>query len=80
MTARNDFADLTRQAKLVELLLPRQRELLERLGHCELRRQIADAMKICPLTVDRDCQELYVRLGIPNKALAVRLAGFLGWV
>jgi hypothetical protein len=37
-------------------------------------------MKICPLTVDRDCQELYVRLGIPNKALAVRLAGFLGWV
>lgn len=72
-------AALVSLAERANLLPPRQKEVLKRLGRGESRRQIAKGMHISQHTVDAHCKIIYARLPIPGRLHCVRLTMFMKW-
>lgn len=59
---------------------PRERELLRLLAAHRTKRQIADELGLSPQTVKTYTRDLYRKLGVHERADAVRLARKQGWL
>jgi DNA-binding NarL/FixJ family response regulator len=65
--------DLDKAAVTAKKLPKRQQQVLDGLGRCESRKQIAARLKISKNTVDVHCKILYARLGIHCLSQAIQI-------
>lgn len=74
------MAHHTYQEDLIQLLTPRQREVLVEMARGLSNREISQKLTISPSTAERHTTDIYQRLGVRNRteaALVAYRAGFL---